>query len=69
MTRADIYETILYYTTRASTDARQIRNSKEPKRRVFFTDRVDIAMDIIEGQIQQLKAIDRKEKQENEQNT
>ena len=66
MTRADIYETILYYTSRASTDARQIRNSKEPKTRVFFMDRVDIAMDIIEGQIQHLKRIDKQERKENE---
>lgn len=62
MTKADIYEYILYYTERASEDARRISDTVEAERRAFYTERVEIAMGRIQEHLQQLQTIDRKEK-------
>jgi hypothetical protein len=66
MSRADIYEYILYYTERTSEDVRKVCDTPGPKRRAFYTERVEIAMGRIQEHLQQLKTIDKEERKENE---
>ena len=63
MTRAAIYEYILYYTERTSEDIRRVCDTPEPKRRAFYTERVEDSMDKIAENLIKLKTIDRKEKE------
>ena len=62
MTRADIYESILFYTKRAEEDAETIQSntSHYPE---FHAERITLSTNKIQIYIKQLKDIDRKEKE------
>tara|TARA_R100000900_G_scaffold109586_1_gene85183 strand:- start:310 stop:510 length:201 start_codon:yes stop_codon:yes gene_type:complete len=66
MSRADIYEYILYYTKLAEEDASKIKDSPSPGLREFYSQRTALSSTKIQIHIEQLKAIDRKEREENE---
>ena len=63
MNRIDLYECILFYTKRAEEDASKIKDSPSPELREFFLQRVELSSNKIQVHIEQLKAIDRREKE------
>ena len=66
MTRADIYETILYYTRRAEEDAETIQSKKSQIATEFHTERIKLSTNKIQIFIEKLKTVDKEERKENE---
>mgnify|MGYP003145102105 CR=1 FL=1 len=67
MSRADIYQSILFYTKRAEEDAETIQEKASNQIAIaFYSERVRLSTNKIQIYIEQLKDIDRKENQENE---
>ncbi len=70
MTRADIYESILFYTKRAEEDAESIQGKASHQISIgFHSERIKLSTNKIQIYIKQLKTIDKEERRENEQNT
>ena len=65
MTRADIYESILFYTKRAEEDAETIQSntSHYPE---FHSERITLSTNKIQIFVEKLKTIDKEERKENE---
>ena len=61
MTRADIYETILYYTRRAEEDAETIQSKKSQIATEFHTERIKLSTNKIQIFIEKLKTVDKEE--------
>jgi hypothetical protein len=66
MTRADIYETILFYTRRAEEDAETIQSKKSQIATEFHTERIKLSTNKIQIFIEKLKTVDKEERKENE---
>ena len=67
MTRADIYESILFYTKRAEEDAESIQGKASHQISIgFHSERIKLSTNKIQIYIEQLKTIDKEERKENE---